>query len=149
MRLMERDGTLACATVLLAALTAACSGSNDSEPAGTFPSEPYTTVLGDAGRLRITVWTAPEQPPTRGVASVKLAIANASTSAALDDLRVDVVPWMPAMGHGTSVIPTVTANGGGFYVITNVNLYMPGHWELRSKFSDGVQDSAAPAFDVP
>jgi hypothetical protein len=80
---------------------------------------------------------------------VKLAIANASTSAPVDGLRVDVVPWMPVMGHGTSVIPTVTPSGRGIYVITNVYLYMPGRWELRSKFSDGVQDSAAPTFDVP
>jgi hypothetical protein len=32
---------------------------------------------------------------------------------------------------------------------TNVYVYMPGRWELKTTFSGPMQDHAAPAFQVP
>ena len=69
-----------------------------------------------------------------------------------DGLSLAVVPFMPAMKHGTSVVPTVTAAGQGRYVAANVVLFMPGTWELRTTITGAVgaaSDTLAPAFEVP
>lgn len=53
------------------------------------------------------------------------------------------------MGHGASVTPIVQAMGQGRYVFTDVSLFMPGEWQLRTTFSGEVEDSVAPVFSVP
>jgi hypothetical protein len=67
----------------------------------------------------------------------------------VDELGIVSTLWMPAMGHGSSVEPVVSPKGKGTYVLDNVYLYMPGHWELRTSFSGTVTDRATPTFDVP
>jgi hypothetical protein len=135
---------------VLAALVVACA---DHEAAQTdenaaFPDEPLTTVSSDTGALRIAVRTAPSQPPPRGTCAVELHVTNAS-GAPTDDVSIDVVPLIPSHGHGTSVKPDVVAKGGGDFVVRNVNLYMPGDWELRFTFSGSVSDHAAATITVP
>jgi hypothetical protein len=105
-------------------------------------------LMTEQGKLRIEVRTAPVQPPERGLATVQYLIEDES-GIRIDGLALEVTPWMPAMGHGTSVVPTVTAQGGGAYVVDNVSLFMPGRWELRSAFSGSRTDRAAPAFEIP
>jgi hypothetical protein len=56
---------------------------------------------------------------------------------------------MPAMGHGTSVTPTVSAEGGGDYRIDDVDFFMPGLWELRTQMTGAREDEVAPSFQVP
>ncbi len=68
--------------------------------------------------------------PVRGTDAVELVVRDGS-GATVTGLAIDVVPWMPAMGHGASVTPMVTEMGGGTYVATDVALVMPGTWELR------------------
>lgn len=80
---------------------------------------------------------------------MELTITDAATGTRVDGLRPTVVPWMPAMGHGTSVAPTVTEKGAGRYLVTGVSFFMPGRWELRTTFPGKANDSAVPVFDVP
>jgi hypothetical protein len=140
---------------ILAAVLVACSSGGPSSPpaeqhgdggSGTsaFPQEPLATGTSDGG-LRLEVRTAPSQPPPRGTCTVELALVGSSG----DGVDVSVVPWMDAMGHGTSIKPTVTSVGGGKYVITNVSLFMPGTWSLRFAFSGKVNDKATVTFEVP
>ena len=67
----------------------------------------------------------------------------------VDGLAITVLPWMPDMGHGASVTPTVTAAGGGRYVVENVELFMPGKWELRTTLAGPSEDSVTPSFRIP
>jgi hypothetical protein len=132
-----------------ALLLAACS----SEPAAsgadaTFPPDPITTAPSDSGALVLAVRTAPSQPPPRGTCTVELSITNAA-GAPKDGLTLDIVPWMPAHGHGTSIRPSVVGKGGGKYLVTDVSLFMPGEWELRTTFSGSTSDHAAPEIVVP
>ncbi len=106
------------------------------------------TQASDGGQLTIEVRTSPEQPPERGLAIVKLTIADAAGDP-MEDLVVTAVPWMPDMGHGTSVKPTVTNEGGGEYQLDNVNMFMPGRWELRTKMTGPMDDSAKFIFQIP
>ncbi len=140
LRRAARLGALVC-------LLAGCSG----EPAagdGSFPSEPLSTVKSQGGALSVAVRTSPSQPPPRGTCSVELTVTDAG-GAPVDGLAVAVVPFMPSHGHGASVKPTVTPRGGGRYELTNVSLFMPGSWELRTTFTGKVEDRAAPIIDVP
>jgi hypothetical protein len=125
---------------LLAACTSSSAPSDD-----TFPAAPlYKAIMSDQGKLKIDVSTAPEQPPSAGVDGVELVLTDAKTGERVDKEEISLVPFMPTMGHGTDVIPELKAMGKGRYVFTNVNLYMPGKWQLRFKFSGPVTDSAAP-----
>jgi hypothetical protein len=130
------------AAVAACALATACS----SGPATTGDgSQAFAT---DQGRLQVELVLSP-QPIVAGVDSATYTVTDATTHAPVDGLTLAIVPWMPAMGHGTSVVPTVTPAGGGQYTITDLSLFMPGEWQLRTKFSGQVDDSAEPTFSVP
>ncbi|HXN30815.1 MAG TPA: FixH family protein [Polyangiaceae bacterium] len=118
-----------------------------------FQAAPYlslttTSVSGGPGALAVDVRTSP-QPPQRGTVAVELTVTNVADAAPRDGLTVRVVPWMPQDDHGASIAPVVTAQGDGKYLVTGIDLFMPGRWELRTTFAGPVTDQAAPAFDVP
>ena len=107
-----------------------CSGETGGT-GNTFPSAALMTLPGSQGKVSIEVRTAPVQPPSRGVTSVEYRITD-KNGAPVDGLTLGVVPWMPDMGHGASISTTVTNEGGGRYLISDVELFMPGKWELRT-----------------
>ncbi len=126
----------------------ACSASSVPPEESVFPSAPYAAILSESKLLGIEVRTVPEQPPRRGTISAEFTITNAADGTPRDGLIVEVVPWMAAHAHGASVKPTVTSKGQGRYLVSNINLFMPGHWEIRSTFSGDIADRAAPFFDI-
>jgi hypothetical protein len=141
-------------TAGLAALLLSCAGcsaravgSADPETI-VFTSDPYMMTTSDSQLLHIDVRMSP-QPPVRGTDAMELTVTDVASGKPRDDLTVAVNPWMPAMNHGSSAIPTVTPKGGGQYVVTELDLFMPGHWELRTSFSGTTTDHAAPAVDIP
>ena len=130
------------------AMSAGCSSAGDSSGSlDIFPAIPLTTLSTDSGRFRVEVRTAPDQPPARGEISVELLMRDTS-GAPVDGLAVSVVPWMPAMGHGTSIEPVVTPKGEGKYLVTQVSLFMPGEWQLRTSIGGQVSDHVAPSFSI-
>jgi hypothetical protein len=135
-----------CLSVVLLSVASACSGGG---PAGsaTFSADAYVTAASTSGALSVAVRTSP-QPPARGTNSVEFTITRVSDGTPVDGLMLDVVPWMPAMGHGTST-PTVTAEGGGLYLVTDVYLFMPGLWALQTAISGSMTDSVSPQVTVP
>jgi hypothetical protein len=132
--------------VMTLAFVASCSSESSGDGANaSFPNDPLATATSDSG-LTVVVRTAPSQPPPRGTCTVELTITDAA-GAPKDGLAVDVTPWMPAHGHGASVRPTVIAKSGGNYVVTDVSLFMPGEWELRTTI--GGSDHVTPKITVP
>jgi hypothetical protein len=109
--------------------------------------DPLTTAVGDSSAVVAELRTAPGQPPTRGVLDVELTLRDRS-GAPLDGVTVDVVPWMTSHGHGTSTSPTVLAEGSGRYWVSDVDVYMPGRWELRVTLSGAVNDQFSVVLDV-
>jgi hypothetical protein len=107
------------------------------------------TLASASGDLRIEVRTSPSQPPTGGLQAVQLVIANATTASPATGLALGVLPWMPAMGHGASLVPTVAESPGGTYVVSDVDFFMPGTWELRTSIAGAVSDHVAPSFQIP
>jgi hypothetical protein len=143
---MKNDLLRICLSFALLSVASACSGGAPSGPA-TFPAEAYVTATSNSGTLAIDVRTSP-QPPARGTNSVELTITQVSDGTPVDGLVLDVVPWMVVMDHGTST-PTVTAQGGGIYLVTEVYTYMPGVWTLKTTISGAMTDYAAPQLTVP
>lgn len=129
----------ACLVAAVLGASTACSSAAPS-PQATFPSDPYATTMSDSNALVLDVRTSP-QPPSRGTNEVQLTVTRASDGTPVDGVSLDVQPWMPAMGHGSST-PTVTAQGGGVYLVTEVYFYMPGAWELRTSISGPTTDHA-------
>jgi hypothetical protein len=136
-------------------LVGACGGADStaaSSDAGagdiTFSATALATVPSDAGKLAVEIRTAPYPHLVAGLQSVELVVRDPATGATVDGLTVTLTPWMTAMGHGASVTPSVTALGQGRYVFTNVSLFMPGEWQLRTQFSGPVSDSVEPTFNV-
>jgi hypothetical protein len=128
----------------------ACSDST-SAPGHDFAGAPLISSTSASGALRVSLRSSPN-PPARGIDVFELTVAD-GMGTPVDGLAIEVTPWMPSHGHGTSVAPTVSAQGGGVYVVDNVDLYMPGTWELRivmhggSLMPDG--DHLEPSVDVP
>jgi hypothetical protein len=102
--------------------------------------------MTDSGTMRVEVRTSP-QPPSRGGIDAELTITDASTGAPRDGLTLQIRPWMPAMNHG-AIQATVTPEGDGKYLVTEVSLYMAGLWELRTTISGPVSDHVAPQFEI-
>jgi YtkA-like len=126
-----------------------CSG----DPAGagappTFPAAALMSMPSTSGALTLEIRTAPEQPPITGTDAVEYRITG-TDGAPAEGLTLDVVPWMPDMGHGASIAPVVTVAGGGRYVISELELFMPGEWELRTTIAGTSDDGATPAFEIP
>ncbi len=127
-----------CATwslVAAVALLSACGGGAPSA-SDAYPTQSLFDLLSDSGLQQIAVRTAPEQPPTRGVVSMQLTITDAATGAPQVGLDLKVVPWMPAMGHGTSVKPTIIETRPGTYELENLVLFMPGTWQIRTRWAE-------------
>jgi hypothetical protein len=143
--IVRRAGLLAGAL-----LAVGCGGSPAGDPSseGTgFSGTPLLQIAGTADHVRVAVRTSPS-PPTRGVAAVELTVTDAD-GALLDGLAVSVTPWMPDMGHGSSVAPTVRAAGDGVYLVENLYFFMPGRWQLRTHLQGAAADDAAPEFQIP
>ena len=143
---MKNDILRSCLSVALLSLASACSG-GAAPGSATFSADAYVTAASTSGALSVAVRTSP-QPPARGTDSVELTITRVSDGTPVDGLSLDVVPWMPAMGHGTST-PTVTPEGDGVYLVTEVYLFMPGLWALQTAISGPMTDSVAPQVTVP
>jgi hypothetical protein len=131
-----------------AALAIACVDcSSGSAATATFPETAFITTMSDSGAIQVELRTSP-QPPTRGTIDAQFVVTGVADGMPIDGLALSILPWMPAMNHG-AIHPTITPQGEGKYLITELDLYMPGHWQLRTTISGPVTDSVAPAFDIP
>jgi len=141
-----RSYARALAVGLLVSALGGCGGDADASAGATFSAEPQQVLTSDQGRLHIEIRSAPH-PAVRGVNRFRLYLTDPAGAPA-DGLAIAVQPWMPAHGHGTSVVPQTMALGPGQYEIDQVYFYMAGDWQLRMTFSAAETDSAAPSFDI-
>jgi hypothetical protein len=106
---------------------------------------PLATVTSESGRLTAAIFSA---PVVRGVNSLKLHITD-DAGHAQDGLALSVTPWMVSHAHGTSVIPIVAPLGNGDYVVDEIDLFMPGRWQIRVSVTAPMTDALTAAMDVP
>lgn len=134
--------------VLLASGSSGCGGGASPGANNSFPARTLFELASDSGQQHVEVRTAPEQPPTRGIVEMQLTITDATTGTPANGLELSVVPWMPAMGHGASVTPTVVETAPGIYDLENLVLFMPGTWQIRTKWDGTAVDNVTPTLEV-
>ena len=123
----------------------ACGGA--PQPAAVVYSDTASQqVTSDSGALVLRVYEPVSQPMGRGVNSLKLVVSAPDGSPEAGE-SVSMETWMPAMGHGSAVIPTVAPVGDGFEV-TEISFPMAGTWQLRATLSGAVSDHATLSFDI-
>jgi hypothetical protein len=135
-------------TAALAIATAIVSASCSSTSAGppSFPADPLLSSITDSGALRVELRTSP-QPPARGTLAAQLVVTRVADGTTVDGLTLAIQPWMPAMNHG-AITPTIEAQGDGKYLVTELDMFMPGHWELRTSVSGPATDHVTPSYDI-
>jgi hypothetical protein len=129
--------------------SAGCSSSPAAESPGTFPAAPLMSISSASGTLHVDVRSSPTQPPELGNGSWSYTITDAASGQPAADLSINVVRCLPALGHGTSTVPSVSDMGGGVYVIDDVVLFMPGQWDLRTTISSPEDDELVVSVDIP
>jgi hypothetical protein len=95
----------------------------------------------------------PVDAPAVGLSTFTMKITD-PTGGALPGLTVTAnKPYMPAHGHYAPTVPAVTDQGGGMFVISQIDFFMHGYFELTlnlqmSSGSDGGGDAAAASPDA-
>lgn len=111
------------------------AGCSSAEPASSAPASfsgpPLLSMPSRAGTYDIAIRTSPSTL-SQGDQSVEYTVTSSSDGSPSSGLSLAIVPWMPAMGHGTSVVPSVAETAPGVYVASSVDWYMPGQWVLRT-----------------
>ncbi len=124
--------------VALAGYLFGCSAAS-TPPSNTvaFADAPFGVAASSSGAFTMTMY-GPESGLAQGLNAVEIVVTD-DHAAPVDGLTISLVPWMPAMGHGTSAIPQIVAQGSGRYVASDVALIMPGEWQLRAMLTEGEE----------
>lgn len=99
------------------------------------------TAVSASGKHRVEVLSS-MTPLRRGVQAFQVRITDAASGKPVSGVTLAVQPWMPAMGHGISEVPRVTARDPGTFEVSDTDLFMPGVWELRFTLKGTMEDSA-------
>jgi hypothetical protein len=147
---MSRSGVV-CAVAFLLAQATGCSdgavGGGGYDPTVPPTGAPLATMTTTGGAWDVAIWLYPASP-RKGTNDVVYRVRDLA-GAPIDALTVQVQPWMPAHGHGTSTIPAVSAQGAGLYLATPIALYMSGRWELRTTIAGTVSEDVVFVVDIP
>jgi hypothetical protein len=146
------------ASLILVVLAAACGGSSpiSEADAGTvncqndsrvFTYTPNLSVAAPSGMKYILVQSNPA-PPARGLDTWTLKVTDAAGTPQ-PGLSVQIRTIMPEHGHGSSTTPIITNQGGGNYLVSQLNLFMAGVWKITFSNSPAFTDSVDFWFCVP
>jgi hypothetical protein len=107
-------------------------------------------AAGASGKIEMRLLSIAPNPADKGNNEWLVEIDEAVSGAPIDNLVVTVKPFMPDHGHGSSIVPTVTPQGGGKYDVTLLNLFMPGIWTITFNvvLPGGGTDAATYTFCV-
>lgn len=150
------------ATLFIGVLPLACGGGSDgSDQTDSHVSQTttcenvegadtYTAGITKTGQaVKVSLFDADPAPPARDDNTWTIAVADLDGNA-IEGASITVSAFMPAHGH-YSVVPTaVTDQGGGKYLLSPVNLPMPGLWEVTINVTPpgGTKDSVKFSFCV-
>jgi hypothetical protein len=123
--------------VALAGCLYGCSAGSTPPTVVTFAATPFGAAASSSGAFTVTMF-GPESGLAQGLNAVEIVVTD-DHATPVDGLTISLVPWMPAMGHGTSAIPQIVAQGSGRYVASDVALIMAGEWQLRAALTEGEE----------
>jgi hypothetical protein len=149
-RLARITGVSGCMCVAMLAVSAAialagCTDQESSDDSGPLVQVAESTSTSGAYDVALLAHS-PEL--TRGDYSMQYIVTNMADGTPVDGLTMTIVPWMPAMGHGTPIVPTITPLGAGTYQLDHIDLYMAGLWQLRTTATSASSDQIEPSLQV-
>jgi hypothetical protein len=133
-RLLASFGFVSFALPVAACGSSTSGGAGGSAPASLCDTDPramkYAAGLSQKtvdGALKVSLTQATPAPPALNENAWTVTITDGSGNP-VSDATITVKPWMPDMGHGSSVTPQVMPMSNGTYQITLLDLFMPGIW---------------------
>jgi len=157
---MNRHDLKTLAALGATALLAACSGGSDEADATDDPgttaeldcAEAYDTYEPGMSKQGLdytyTMLSADPDPPDRGENTWEIEVTDVA-GAPVAGLPLLVEPFMPEHDHGTNPATFDAEDlGDGVYRFTDIDLFMPGLWQLFVRVDDGSaaeQTDADPA----
>lgn len=132
------------------AMVAACTSSDAPVDVNAGPLVQVAESTSNKGMYHVVVLAHDSALP-RGNYDLEYIFTTTADDSPVDGLAMTIVPWMPAMGHGTPIVPTITAVGGGVYDLSDIDMFMAGLWQLRTTTtgsSDDPSDEIEPSLQV-
>ena len=122
-------------------LIVACESSEDTRSCDAPDMRCFTSDWEiTADPFTFTLQSASPIFPERGLNTWSILISNQGTPAL--GCTLIVTPYMPEHMHGVPTPPVVTEQDNGSYELADINLTMPGLWELQFELT--CPDSAEP-----
>jgi hypothetical protein len=98
------------------------------------------------GAVKITFVDSDPAPPAKGNNTWTVTIVDAAGKA-LTGAAIATTAYMPDHGHTSPIKPTATEQAtAGTYVVTPVNVFMPGIWEVTLSVTPAGGTAAAVKF---
>lgn len=104
------------------------AGCSDDPRAMTFSAG--MTLPGSQNKLSVQIAAADPAPPARGNNTWTVRVLDDNGGMVNDMMELEVDPFMPDHGHGTSVKAQVTIEPDGSATVTPLYLFMPGLWQI-------------------
>jgi len=144
-----RAFSIAAGIIGVFAFAAGCGGSPPAIPPvpASFPPQAVAAVNSMSGSLHVELRSVPD-PMVRGENVGQLALTDGNGQP-VDGVTVEVLPWMPSHGHGTSQAVEITDQGGGVFIANPLYLFMAGEWQIQMKFQGAVDDTAMATVEIP
>jgi hypothetical protein len=133
------------------------SSNNEQDPVdcSTQTADTFTVGLekaGVSGAVDFKLMSIAPAPAVRGNNTwiVQLnSMASGVVGSPMDGASISASPFMPAHQHGSPITPAVSATGTpGEYMITPINLWMPGVWQTTLTVTSGTADRTVYSFCV-
>jgi hypothetical protein len=140
-----------------AALAAACNdGQPDNEGAACRSSgrgDTYTAGLQHKGTNAVydfKLMSAMPAPPMLNLNTWLIQINWEATGAPVTGASLTITPFMPDHQQGADTPQTQEQSTPGQYQIANINMGMPGYWEITmsAKTPDNVEDTVVYKFCI-
>ncbi len=107
---------------------------------------PGMEQTGRSGMYKARLLEMAPAPAAKGDNGWTVQIVDGK-GAPLDGAKLTVKPFMPDHGHGSSIVPLVTATGSeGKYTVTRLNLFMPGIWQITVNVTSSAKTTDAIVF---
>lgn len=116
------------------------------------PYAPGTVVKSSSGALAVELvenrpgTAEANKPPgtwVKGSNNWTIEVRDGASQQPIDGLEVVATPRMPDHGHGTSIAPVTTDQGGGRYLISPLYLYMSGYWQITLDVRPPATDASS------
>ena len=103
--------------------------------------ETYTAGMTSVGNANFEykLLTSMPGPPDRGINTWSLEVKNDQGQPLGAEQALEISPFMPDHGHGSNTVPKIKTEANGTFTVDDIDLFMPGLWEIRVRVKDSEE----------